>query len=80
MIKVTLVFKNGSSYILDIDPFDIEDFLAGIASGNKLTQDHKLGKYTVTTAFIDSSEVAFCMVNYPDDYEQWLDNLLGADQ
>lgn len=80
MIKVTLVFKNGSSYILDVDPLDIDDFLAGIASGNKMTQEGHVGKYTVTTSFIDSSEVAFCLVNYPDGYEKWLDNLIGADQ
>lgn len=78
MIKVTLVFKNGSSYVLDVDPFDIDDFLSGIQSGNKMTQEHALGKYTITTSFIDSSEVAFCMVNYPENYEDWLDGVLGA--
>lgn len=77
MIKVTLVFKNGTSYIVDVDPLDIDDFLEGISCGNKFTQTKHIGQYEVTTAFIDASQVSFCMVNYPDNYETWLDNLLG---
>lgn len=80
MIKVTLVFKNGNSYILDVDPLELDDFLDGIASGNKMSQSGYIGKYTVTTAFIDSSEVAFCLVNYPENYEEILNEMLGIEE
>lgn len=63
---VNLVFKNGTAYTVEVDPDSVEDWLAAVREGNKMTQYGHGGWLPV--AYVDGSEVCAAYIDYPAEY------------